>query len=413
MLMSDLTELDTCRIKQNKDKTMDTEGKVWAISQRLHKVWSNWALFWQLHEREDNLNCPLIPCWGGSANTKGTMNWCEEECMDLLGLPQGATLGDRVTAYSSAQPSVQRACQNALEECKQYAFSRQPSSADINNAYSMIFDPDNKITTLDTPVHITTQKWRAITFTASVLIWKRDAAGGGQPTPGMMGLAGARHPARMCKDMHEVKVSVSAAAGTSGANADVNYMLVPWPELCDADARTHIAAEQHGSSACGENDSTEEDDTPYSELAGAVLSQHGSPTCGEDTSTEEQHTALAHTPESAAAPASFEPSMSATKQTKKRKKAKDKGRHKKKDKQRKTKSKKRKNRSANCSTTTLPLLRPGTMVTASLLAEYDRLFGTGGQGDSAREDAYYNAPSSKSAKWARTALAHGRKQRSD
>ena len=105
--------------------------------------------------------------------------------------------------------------------------------------------------------------------------------------------------------------------------------------------------------------------------------------------------------------------MSATKQTKKRKKAKDKGRHKKKDKQRKTKSKKRKNRSANCSTTTLPLLRPGTMVTASLLAEYDRLFGTGGQGDSARDDAYYHAPSSKSAKWARTALVYERKQRSD
>ena len=132
-------------------------------------------------------------------------------------------------------------------------------------------------------------------------------------------------------------------------------------------------ARQHGSSACGENDSTEEDDTPHSELADAVLSQHGSPTCGEDTSTEEQHTALAHTPESAAAPASFEPSMSATKQTKKR----------------------------------------GTMVTASLLAEYDGLFGTEGQGDSARDDAYYHAPSSKSAKWARTALAHGRKQRSD
>ena len=177
---------------------MDTEGKVWAISQRLHKVLSNWYLFWRLGEFEDNLNCPLIPCWGGSPSTKGTMDWCEEECMDLLGLPHGATVADRVAAYTSAPDSVKRACQNALKECKEYAFSRQPSSADINNAYSMIFDPDNKITTLDTPVHITTQKWRAITFTASVLIWKRDAAGGGQPTPGMVGLAGARHPACMC-----------------------------------------------------------------------------------------------------------------------------------------------------------------------------------------------------------------------
>ena len=32
-LLEELTELDTCRIKQNKDKTMDTEGKVWPISQ--------------------------------------------------------------------------------------------------------------------------------------------------------------------------------------------------------------------------------------------------------------------------------------------------------------------------------------------------------------------------------------------
>ena len=410
--MSDLTDLDVCRIKPNKDKTMDTEGKVWAISQRLHKVLSNWSLFWRLGEFEDNPNCPLIPCWGGSPSTKGTMDWCEEECMDLLGLPQGATMADRVAAYTSAPVSVKRACQNALKECKEYAFSRQPSSADINNAYSMIFDPDNKITTLDTPVHITTQKWRAITFTASVLIWKRDAAGGGQPTPGMMGLAGARHPARMCKDMHEVKVSVSAAAGTSGANADVNYMLVPWPELCDADARTHIAAEQHGSSACGENDSTEEDETPHPELADAVLSQHGSPTCGEDTSIEEQHTALAYTPESAAAPAFFEPSMSAAKQTKKRSKAKDKGRHKKKDKERKRKSKKRKNRSASCTTTTLPLLPQGTVITHDIVAEFDSLFGTGGQGDSAKSDAYYDAPSSKSARWARVARDYVRAQRS-
>ena len=65
-LVSDLTDLDVCRIKPNKDKTMDTGGKVWAISQRLHKVLSNWYLFWRLGEFEDNLNCPLIPCWGGS-----------------------------------------------------------------------------------------------------------------------------------------------------------------------------------------------------------------------------------------------------------------------------------------------------------------------------------------------------------
>ena len=221
----------------------------------------------------------------------------------------------------------------------------------------------------------------------------------------------------MCKDMHEVKISVSAAAGTSGANADVNYMLVPWPELCDADARTHIAAEAHAieeqQGGGGENDSTEEDDTPHPELASAVLSQHGSPTCGGGTSIEEQHTALAYTPESAAAPAFFEPSMSAAKQTKKRSKAKDKGRHKKKDKERKRKSKKRKNRSASCTTTTLPLLPQGTVITHEIVAEFDSLFGTGGQGDSAKSDAYYDAPpSSKSARWARVARDYVRAQRS-
>ena len=317
-LLSKLSELDACRIKQNKDKTIDTEGKVWAISQRMHKVWSNWALFWRLDEYENNHNCPLIPCWGGSANTRGTMGWCEAECLELLGLQHGATIADRVAAWKSAPPPVQRACQNALVECTQHSFSCQPSSTDINNEYAAIFDPENGFgVTMDTPVRITTQKWRAITFTASVLIWKRGAAGGGQTTPGMMGLAGARHPARMCKDIPEVKVSVSAAAGTAGANADVNYMLVPWPELCDADARTLVAAE--------------------AQLAGAVLGQHGSPTCGDGISTGEQHTGVASTPVGAARPACFEPSISATKQTKKHSKNKKK---KKKGKERRSKNKK-------------------------------------------------------------------------
>ena len=137
-----------------------------------------------------------------------------------MALQHGATIADRVAAWKSAPPPVQRACQNALVECTQHSFSCQPSSTDINNEYAAIFDPENGFgVTMDTPVRITTQKWRAITFTASVLIRKRDAAGGGQTTPGMMGLAGARHPARMCKDIPEVKVSVSAAAGTAGATA--------------------------------------------------------------------------------------------------------------------------------------------------------------------------------------------------
>ena len=91
-LLSKLSELDACRIKQNKDKTIDTEGKVWAISQRMHKVWSNWALFWRLDEYENNHNCPLIPCWGGSANTRGTMGWCEAECLGCLACSMGLQL---------------------------------------------------------------------------------------------------------------------------------------------------------------------------------------------------------------------------------------------------------------------------------------------------------------------------------
>ena len=53
----------------------------------------------------------------------------------------------------------------------------------------------------------------------------------------------ARHPARMCVDMVAVRHAVSAAAGTSGDIADTNYMLVPWPEMCDADAAAAVAAE--------------------------------------------------------------------------------------------------------------------------------------------------------------------------
>ena len=94
-------------------------------------------------------------------------------------------------------------------------------------------------------------------------------------------------------------------------------MLVPWPELCDADARTLVAAE--------------------AQLAGAVLGQHGSPTCGGGTSTEEQHTGVVSTPVGAARPACSEPSISATKQTKKHSKNKKK---KKKGKERRSKSKK-------------------------------------------------------------------------
>ena len=190
----------------------------------------------------------------------------------------------------------------------------------------MIFDSANGSAnafgvTMDTPVCITTQKWRAITFTASVLIWKRDAAGGGQPTPGMMGLAGARHPARMCKDMHEVKISVSAAAGTAGANADVNYMLVPWPEMCDADAHRHIAAE--------------------AQLAGAVVSQ-------QDSQLDSQQAAVASTPVNSTAPPSFEGSTSAVKQTKKHSKGKK--RRKKKDRESRSKSKKHRKLSHRLST---------------------------------------------------------------
>jgi len=51
------------------------------------------------------------------------------------------------------------------------------------------------------------------------------------------------HPARMCVDMVAVRHAVSAAAGTSGDIADTNYMLVPWPEMCDADAAAAVAAE--------------------------------------------------------------------------------------------------------------------------------------------------------------------------
>ena len=126
----------------------------------------------------------------------------------------------------------------------QFVYSHKPTSADINNAYTWLFhDGDGPATIEASSVFVTTQKWRGMTFTASVLKWKCGAAGGGQPTPGMLGLAGARHPARMATNIPGVRRLVTRAAGTSGMTADNNYMLVPWPELCDADARACLAAE--------------------------------------------------------------------------------------------------------------------------------------------------------------------------
>ena len=46
----------------------------------------------------------------------------------------------------------------------------------------------------------------------------------------------------MCVDMVAVRHAASAAAGTPGDIADTNYMLVPWPEMCDAGAAAAVAA---------------------------------------------------------------------------------------------------------------------------------------------------------------------------
>ena len=237
LLDAELQRADACHIEPHKDKTRHTTEKVWPISQRLHKVLSLWVDAWCLSDSD-----ALIPRWAG--RSKGTMHWCQSTCEELLGVDATATLKDRVAALESASQHTCDQAQHAFKFCRERMFRTQPTPAEINAKYHDIFHGSDAIATVPrTDVLITTQKWRSLTFTANVLLWARNARGGGEPTPAMLGLAGARHPARMCVDMVAVRHAASAAAGTSGDIADTNYMLVPWPEMCDADAAAAVAAE--------------------------------------------------------------------------------------------------------------------------------------------------------------------------
>ena len=234
---TELQAADACCIDPHKDKTRHTTEKVWPISQRVHKVLSMWVRVWGLCDDD-----ALIPRWAG--RSVGTMRWCQNSCQELLGVGAAAPLADRVAALESVQQRAYEQINQTFKTCRERAFRTAPSSAEINAQYFEIFHSSGAIANVPpTEVHITTQKWRSLTFTASVLVWERDARGSGQPTPEMQGLAGARHPARMCVDIPSVRHAVSAAAGTPGEIADRNYMLVPWPEMCVADAVAAVAAE--------------------------------------------------------------------------------------------------------------------------------------------------------------------------
>ena len=64
------------------DKTPYNVEKVWPISKRVDKIIRQWRAAWALGRN----NFPLIPCWGGSSSTRGTMAWCIHQCSRELGL---------------------------------------------------------------------------------------------------------------------------------------------------------------------------------------------------------------------------------------------------------------------------------------------------------------------------------------